>query len=284
MRRLEGEQILLMQCAADDKFAGIQFEYGELPNACSFRYADVKGKPDMQYEIKVSPSILSAEYGHLADAAIEAGRGGGDALHIDIMDGHYVHNFSFGIDVIPALKKYVKIPLVAHLEIDNPDAFISDFASAGSDMIAVQEDTCPHLPLTIDRIIKAGAKVGLGINPDRGFEKIEANPEILDKIDLLIIMAVYPGFGGQPFSPVTIPKLQRARQLWKQRGARFDIAVDGAVSTATIPQIVKSGANYLIAGSSIFNGKNIAENIRALRQCAEKARALAGATGSTANV
>ncbi len=172
----------------------------------------------MKQPLKISPSLLSADFGNLAEEARLAEKGGGYDLHLDIMDGHYCHNFSFGIDVIPALKKMVKIPVVAHLEIDNPDMFIEDFFHAGSDMIVVQEDTCPHLPITIRNITGLGIKAGIGINPDRGFEKLEANPEILDRIDLLIIMAVYPGFGGQPFSPVALPKIKTACRLRDQAG------------------------------------------------------------------
>jgi ribulose-phosphate 3-epimerase len=224
----------------------------------------------MNKQLKISPSILSADYCNLESAARDADRAGGAAIHIDIMDGHYVHNFSFGIDVIPALKKAAGIPLVAHLEIDNPDVFIADFADAGADMIVVQEDTCPHLPRTVQAIRQAGKKAGIGINPDRGFEKIEANPQILKAIDLLIVMAVFPGFGGQPFSPVTIPKIEKAASMRDRYGAEYDIGVDGAVSKATIPGIVRAGANYLIAGSSVYNDVDVVKNIEALRALAEK--------------
>jgi len=224
-------------------------------------------------EIKISPSVLSADFCNLGEEARRAEKGGGHEIHIDIMDGHYVHNFSFGIDIIPALKRYVKIPLVAHLEIDNPDVFIEDFAKAGSDMIVVQEDTCPHLPRTIYKIKEYGIRAGIGINPDRGFEKIEANPEILREIDLLIIMAVYPGFGGQPFSPVTIPKIKKAVALRDETGSNYDIGVDGAVGEKTIPEIIKAGGNYLIAGSSIFGkNKNIEERVRRIYKYAKDLR------------
>ena len=225
----------------------------------------------MKFPIKISPSILSADYGNLESCVRAAQEGGGEAIHIDIMDGHYVHNFSFGIDVVPALKKVTRLPLVAHLEIDNPDVFVGDFASAGSDVIVIQEDTCHNLPRTVDSILRCGAKAGIGINPDRGFEKLEANPEILNRIDLLIIMAVYPGFGGQPFSPVTIPNIKRAAAMRKHYGAAYEIGVDGAVGKKTIPGIVRAGANYLIAGSGIFRDGNIPDNIRQLREIAGKA-------------
>jgi len=224
----------------------------------------------MEFPIKISTSLLSADFGNLTYEAMQAEKGGSYDIHLDIMDGHYCHNFSFGIDIIPALKKHIKIPLIAHLEINNPDIFIDDFVQAGSDMIVVQEDTCPHLPITIATIKKRGIKAGIGINPDRGFEKLEANPEILEQIDLLIIMAVYPGFGGQPFSPVTIPKIKKACRIVKHRNAHFDIGVDGAVGPNTIPETVKAGANYLIAGSSIFNDNNIIDNIKTLKNLVKK--------------
>jgi ribulose-phosphate 3-epimerase len=224
----------------------------------------------MPFPIKVSPSILSAEYGYLAEAVREAEKAGGHAIHVDIMDGHYCHNFAFGIDVVPALKKYVGIPIVAHLEIDNPDVFIEDFARAGCDMIVVQEDVCPHLPRTIDRILESGVKAGVGLSPDRGFEKLRVNPEILGKIDLFIVLSVYPGFGGQPFSPVTFSKLETARSLREEQGAAFDIGVDGSVNRETTPGIVRAGCNYLIAGSSVFKG-DIAKNIEDLRTLGEGA-------------
>jgi ribulose-phosphate 3-epimerase len=223
----------------------------------------------MNFPIKISPSILSADYGNLTHDTVRAEKGGGSEIHIDIMDGHYCHNFSFGIDVIPALKKNVRIPLVAHLEIDNPDVFVEDFAHAGSDTIVVQEDTCPHLPRTIANIKSRGLRAGIGINPDRGFEKIEANPEILSDIELLIIMAAYPGYGGQPFSPVTIQKIEKSCVLRSKYGARFDIGVDGAVNIKTVAKIVKAGANYLIAGSSIFRD-DVTKNIKILKEIADE--------------
>lgn len=223
----------------------------------------------MQFSIKVSASILSADCGYVADQALAAEQAGAASIHIDIMDGHYVHNFSFGIDIFPSLVKSVRIPLIAHLEIENPDIFINDFAQAGSSLIVVQEDTCPNLPRTIQSIRKSGTKAGIGINPDRGFEKIEAHPYILTDIDLLIVMAVYPGFGGQPFSPVTLPKIEKACLLRDRMNAHFDIGVDGAVSSETVPDIVKAGANYLIAGSSVFNNHSIEDNIKRLKAIAQ---------------
>ncbi len=223
----------------------------------------------MSNPIKVSPSILSADYGNLGEEALQSEKAGGVELHVDIMDGHYCHNFAFGIHAITALKKYVSIPVIAHLEIDNPDVFIEDFARAGSDMIVVQEDTCPHLPHTIKAIRNFGVRAGIGVNPDRGYERFEVNPEILREIDLFIVLAVYPGFGGQPFSPITIPKIEQAVKLRERHGAHFDIGVDGCVNIKTVPDIVRAGGTYLIAGSSVFSG-NIAENVQTLKKLGEE--------------
>lgn len=212
----------------------------------------------------ISPSILSADFGALREAAVEAERAGASSIHIDIMDGHYVHNFSFGIDLVPALKRYLAIPIVVHLEIENPDTFVDDFSRAGADLIVVQEDTCPNLPYTIDAIKRSGVRAGVGINPDRTFIKIEAHPHLLKEIDLLIVMGVYPGFGGQRFAETAIPNVRRARTLRDAAGASFDIAVDGGVNTDTAPRIVEAGGSCLIAGSSVFGTGSIDENIRRL--------------------
>jgi ribulose-phosphate 3-epimerase len=215
--------------------------------------------------IKVSPSILSADQMHLADEVQKAEEAGGDALHVDIMDGHYCHNFAFGLGLIPVLKKHVRMPVVAHLEIDNPDAFVEDFARAGSDMVVVQEDVCPHLPHTVQRIRETGARAGIGISPDRGLERLLVNPEILREVDLIIVLSVFAGFGGQPFSETALPKIEQVVGLRERTGASCDIGVDGCVNAETVPRIVEAGANYLIGGSSVFEG-NIADNIRRLRE------------------
>ncbi|MFW6180256.1 MAG: ribulose-phosphate 3-epimerase [Spirochaetota bacterium] len=220
--------------------------------------------------IKVSPSILSADLMHLAEEVRKAEDAGGDALHVDIMDGHYCHNFAFGLGLIPMLKKQVRMPVVAHLEIDNPDAFVEDFARAGSDMVVVQEDVCPHLPHTVQRIREAGARAGIGISPDRGLERLLVNPGILREVDLIIVLSVFAGFGGQPFSETALPKIEQVARLREQAGASYDIGVDGCVNTGTVPRIVAAGSNYLIGGSSVFAG-DIACNIRRLREAAQAA-------------
>ncbi len=222
--------------------------------------------------IHLSPSLLSADYGALRDQALAATEAGGDSIHIDIMDGHYVHNLSFGLDLIPALKRHVRVPVVAHLEIAHPDSWINDVAHSGADMIVVQEDACPNLPHTVSAIRRSGAAAGIGINPDRTFRRIEAHPHVLSEIDLLIVMGVYPGFGGQVFAATTTSNIRTAVGLREQTASHFEIAVDGGVNVATIPDIVAAGARYLIAGSSVFSG-DIATNMENLRTAARGASA-----------
>jgi ribulose-phosphate 3-epimerase len=224
----------------------------------------------MAQQLKISPSLLSADMGGLRRCALEAQKGGADSLHIDLMDGHYCHNFSFGISLVQVLKEDIDLPLVVHLEIDNPDEFIDDFAASGSDAIIVQEDTCANLPRTIESIRSKGVKAGVGINPDRGFERIEASPWVLEQIDLLLVLAGYPGFGGQRLSPVAFEKAERAFKLRKESGADFDIGVDGGVNRKTVPGLVRSGVNYLIAGSAVFGSPHIANNVISLREIAQK--------------
>ena len=183
------------------------------------------------------------------------------------MDGHYVHNLSFGLDLIPALKPHVSVPIVAHLEIAHPDSWIDDVAEADADMIVVQEDTCPNLPYTLSAIRKAGVAAGIGINPDRTFRRIEAHPHILAEIALLIVMGVYPGFGGQVFAATTVSNVREAVRLREGTNTRFEIAVDGGVNSGTVTDIVAAGARYLIAGSSIFSG-DVATNMETLRTAA----------------
>jgi ribulose-phosphate 3-epimerase len=219
--------------------------------------------------IKISPSLLSADILNLLKCALEAQKGGADSLHIDLMGGHYCHNFSFGRALVPALKEKTNLPLVVHLEIENPDEFIYDFVDSGADTIIVQEDTCPNLPRTIDSIQSRGVKAGIGINPDRWFEKIDASPWLLKQIDLLLILAAYPGFGGQRLSPLAIRKTKLAVNMREDSGARFDIGVDGGVNDGTVPCLVRAGVNYLIAGSAVFGDQAIAENVSRIKVLAQ---------------
>jgi len=215
----------------------------------------------MNYNPQVSPSLLAADYGYLADAAISAQAGGAHSLHVDYMDGHYVPNLSFGIDLIPALKKRVIIPLVAHLMIDNTEQRLDDFIRVNPDYIVLQEDTVKETEKLLIKIKKAGIKTGLAINPDRPLKKIS---RFLEDLDYLLILSVFPGFGGQKFIPETLSKMREAHDLRVNNNLNYDIAVDGGVNIKTAPQILRAGANVLVAGTAVFGKPDIAEAIREL--------------------
>lgn len=214
--------------------------------------------------VSVSSSLLGADHGVLRAAAVEAVSAGADSIHVDFMDGHYVPNFAFGLDLIPALKRHVSVPIVCHLEIEEPEHHIARFADAGADVIVVQEDTCRNLPYCVHAIGQAGAAAGVAVNPDRGFEKLETHPEVPGKIELLIVMAVYPGFGNQSFSHTAVEKTAQAAQMRDRHGARFEIAVDGGVDRSCVADLVTAGCDQLIVGTALFEG-GIAENMRAIR-------------------
>lgn len=216
----------------------------------------------MVYKRMVSPSLLAADFAALGDAAEEAERGGADSLHVDYMDGHYVPNLTFGIDLLPALKKRVRIPLLAHLMISNAGQRLDDFVKAGADCIVLQEDAVGNAGRLVDRIHDGGVKAGLAISPPRSLETIT---ELLPRLDFLLILSVNPGFGGQSFIPETLVKMKEAHRIRTREGLGFDIGVDGGVNLDTAGDIVRTGANVLIAGSAIFGRPDVAAAIRDLR-------------------
>jgi len=215
----------------------------------------------MNFNIQVSPSLLAADYGYLADSAIAAQKAGAHSLHIDYMDGHYVPNLSFGIGLIPALKKSVSIPLIAHLMINNTEDRLDDFIKAKPDYIVIQEDAVKETEYLLYRIKKSGIKTGLAINPDRPLKKIR---QFLNTIDYLLILSVFPGFGGQKFIPETVEKMSEAHAFRVSQNLTYDIAVDGGVNSQTAPDILRAGANVLVAGTAIFGKPDIAKAIMEL--------------------
>ncbi len=208
----------------------------------------------MDYKLKVCPSLLAADYGCLGDAAIAAEKAGADSLHLDYMDGHYVPNISFGIDLVPALRKRVTIPLVAHLMISNTEERLPDFIKVRPDCIVIQEDTVEDVGRPIERMKKVGIKAGLAITPPRPLDKIR---HALRTIDYLLILGVNPGFGGQSFMEETLPKIEEAHRFRVKNGLVWDIAVDGGVNGKTAPRIVKMGANVIVAGTAVFGAADI---------------------------
>jgi len=213
--------------------------------------------------VKIAPSILSADFARLGEYVQAAGDGGADWIHVDVMDGHFVPNITIGPLIVKALRPVTKLPLDVHLMIEQPERYLANFARAGADRITVHIETCPHIHRTIQQIKELGCKTGVTLNPGTSLSTLE---EILPDVDLVLIMSVNPGFGGQSYIPASTNKIARLRQMLDEVGAGAEIQVDGGVNPQTVKEIVKAGATVLVAGSAIFNDRNlIAENIRRLR-------------------
>jgi ribulose-phosphate 3-epimerase len=214
--------------------------------------------------IKIAPSILSADYARLADAVHEAEAGGADWIHVDCMDGHFVPNLTIGAPVVKALKKETKLPLDVHLMIEKPEQLVPAFVDAGADYLTVHVEATRHLHRTIQQIRELGAKPGVSLNPATPLSSLD---EILPYVDLVLIMSVNPGFGGQQFIPTSTNKVAALRKCIDEAGLwGIELEVDGGMSTHTAPEIVEAGATVLVAGAAVFNATGtVAENISALR-------------------
>jgi ribulose-phosphate 3-epimerase len=213
--------------------------------------------------VKLAPSILSADFSRLGEQVQDAATGGADWIHVDVMDGHFVPNITVGPLVVRALRPITKLPLDVHLMIENPEQYIEDFAQAGADRINVHVETCPHLHRTIQQIREAGCKPGVTLNPGTPLSTLE---EILPDVDLVLIMSVNPGFGGQSYIPGSTAKIARLRRMLDNIDSKAEIEVDGGINAETITEVVKAGATVLVAGSAMFNDKaSVAENIQQLR-------------------
>ena len=214
-------------------------------------------------KVKIAPSILAANFARLGQEAREAEEAGADWLHLDVMDGHFVPNITFGPSVVKAIRGCTNLTLDVHLMIEKPERYLADFAEAGADRITVHVETCPHLHSTIQQIKALGLKAGVTLNPATPLTALE---EILPDIDLALIMSVNPGFGGQAYIPGSTAKIARLRKMLDRIGSTAELEVDGGVNATTIPEIVEAGATVLVAGSAIFNDRDtITANIRQLR-------------------
>ncbi len=213
--------------------------------------------------IKISPSILSADFSHLAEQVREAEDAGVDYIHVDVMDGHFVPNITIGPLIVKALRPITKLPLDVHLMIENPERYIEDFSKAGADIITVHQETCPHLHRTIQQIHDLDIRAGVSINPSTPVSTLD---EIISEVDLVLVMSVNPGFGGQSYIGSCTGKIQKLREMLDQCGSSADLEVDGGVNVNTVNEVIGAGANAFVAGSAVFNDKqSVAENVRLLR-------------------
>jgi ribulose-phosphate 3-epimerase len=212
--------------------------------------------------IKIAPSILSADFSRLADEIIDVEKGGADYIHVDVMDGHFVPNITIGPLIVEAIRPVTRLPLDVHLMIENPDLYIPVFAKAGADILSVHVEVCPHLHRTIHHIKSHGVKAGVVLNPATPVESII---HILDDVDLVLLMTVNPGFGGQKFIHSVVPKIKQVADLVRERGLKTEIEVDGGINEETARLCVKAGANVLVAGSAIYQSKDRHQAISSIR-------------------
>ncbi len=222
--------------------------------------------------VKIAPSILSADFARLADEAGKVEQAGADWIHVDVMDGHFVPNLTVGPPIVEALRKVTQLPLDVHLMITHPDAYIGAFADAGADYLTVHVEACPHLHRTVQFIKERGVKAGITLNPATSITTLE---EIVAEADLILVMSVNPGFGGQQFIPSVLEKIGKVREMIDRTRSRALLEVDGGVKVENAGVIVDAGADVLVSGSAIFTSADYANTIKAMR---DAGRTVAGRT------
>jgi ribulose-phosphate 3-epimerase len=212
--------------------------------------------------IKIAPSILSADYSILGKEIKAVEEGGADWIHVDVMDGHFVPNITIGPLVVKAARKCTRLPLDVHLMIENPDNYIKEFRDAGADIITVHAEACPHLHRTVQLIKNVGARPGVVLNPATSLDSLDF---ILSEIDLVLLMSVNPGFGGQSFIESTLQKIRLLREMAKTANSLLEIEIDGGVKKENASSIIQAGADILVAGSEIFRSKDYGDIIGRLK-------------------
>lgn len=215
--------------------------------------------------IKIAPSILSADFARLGEEVAAIDRAGADYIHVDVMDGHFVPNITIGPLVVAALRDITDKPLDVHLMIEQPDLYIPAFAKAGADIITVHQEAVPHLHRTIQLIHSLGRKAGVSLNPATPVDSLDV---IIDDLDLVLVMSVNPGFGGQTFIPAALDKIHALRTVIDRRGLDVEIEVDGGVKIDNIAEVATAGADVFVAGSAVFGARDYTSTIAALRQAA----------------
>ena len=219
--------------------------------------------PESKPKVKLAPSILSADFARLGEQVAEATKAGADYIHVDVMDGHFVPNITIGAPVVAAIRSYTNLPLDVHLMIEAPEHQISQFADAGADIITVQIETCPHIHRTVQTIKGLGVKAGVALNPGTPIDTLN---DILTFLDLVLVMTVNPGFGGQTFIKGTLDKIACLRAELDKKGLAAELEVDGGINAEVAPGVVQAGARVLVAGAAVFSsGQTVKEALQKIR-------------------